>query len=53
MKRQISNLSMFIVILAMFMLFGVQGVVYGQTVSIDPASIESPAAGEQLIVGIH
>ena len=52
MKRQISSLSMFIVILAMFMLFGVQGVVYGQIVSIDPASVESPAAGEQLTVNI-
>ena len=53
MKRQIANLSTFVVILAVFMFLGVQGVVYGQTVSIDPASVESPAAGEQLTININ
>ena len=53
MKRQIANPSKFFVILAVFMLVAVQGVTYGQTVSIDPASIESPAAGEQLTVNIN
>ncbi len=52
MKRQISTLSTFVVILAMFTLLAAQGVAYGQTVSIDPATIESPAAGEQLTVNI-
>ncbi len=53
MKRQIANLSTFVVIFAVFMFLGVQGVVYGQIVSIDPASVESPVAGEQLIVNIN
>ena len=52
MKHQIANPSKFFVILAIFMLVAVQGVTYGQTVSIDPASIESPAAGEQLTANI-
>ncbi len=50
MKRQIANPS--IVILAAFMLLAVQAV-YGQTVSIDPATVESPAAGEQLTLNIN
>ena len=53
MKRQIANPSTFFVILAAFMLFAVQGATYGQTVSIDPATIESPAAGEQLTLNIN
>ena len=53
MKRQIANSSKYFVILAAFMLFAFQGVSYGQTVSIDPASIESPAAGEQLTLNIN
>ena len=52
MKCQIANPSKFFVILAVFMLIAVQGV-YGQTVSIDPATIESPAAGEQLAVNVN
>ena len=52
MKRQIVNPSKFFVILAAFMLLAVQGV-YGQMVSIDPATVESPAAGEQLTVNIN
>ena len=53
MKRQIVNPSTFFVILAAFMLLAVQGVTYGQMVSIDPASVESPAAGEQLTVNVN
>ena len=53
MKRQIANPSKFFVILATFMLFAFQGVTYGQTVSIDPATVESPAAGEQLTLNIN
>ena len=52
MKRQIANPSKYFVILAVFMLLTVQGV-YGQSVSIDPASAESPAAGEQLTLNIN
>ena len=53
MKRQIADPKTFFVILAAFMLIAVQGVTYGQTVSIDPASVESPAAGEQLTLNIN
>ena len=53
MKRQIANPNTFFVILATFILLAVQGVTYGQTVSIDPASVESPAAGEQLTLNIN
>ena len=53
MKRQISNPNKFFVILAIFMLFAFQSVTYGQTVSIDPATVESPAAGEQLTLNIN
>ena len=35
------------------MLFAFQSVTYGQTVSIDPAAIESPATGEQLTLNIN
>ena len=52
MKRQISNPNKYFCILAAFILFAVQGLSYGQTVSIDPATIESPAAGEQLTLNI-
>ena len=53
MKRQIANPNTFFVILAAFMLITVQGVTYGQTVSIDPSSVESPAVGEQLTLNIN
>ena len=52
MKRQIANPSTFFVILAAFMLLAVHSV-YGQMVSIDPATIDSPAAGEQLTLNIN
>ena len=35
------------------MLFAFQSVTYGQTVSIDPATVESPAAEEQLTLNIN
>ena len=41
MKCQIANPNKFYVILATFMLFAFQSVIYGQTVSIDPATVES------------
>ena len=53
MRRQIANPKTFFVILAAFMLLAVQSLTYGQTVSIDPASVESPAAGEQLTLNIN
>ena len=52
MTRQIANPNTFFAIVAVFTLLAAQGVTYGQTVSIDPATIESPAAGEQLTVNI-
>ena len=53
MKRQISNPNKYFFILATFILFAVQSLSYGQTVSIDPATVESPAAGEQLTLNIN
>ena len=53
MKRQISNPNKFFVILATFMFFAFQSVTYSQTVSIDPATVESPVAGEQLTLNIN
>ena len=52
MRRQIANPNTFFVILAAFMLLAVQSLTYGQMVSIDPATIDSPAAGEQLTLNI-
>ena len=53
MKRQVANPNKLFVILAAFMLFAFQSVTYGQTVSIDPATVESPAAEEQLTLNIN
>ena len=53
MRIQIANPSKFFVILAIFLLLTFQSVTYGQTVSIDPATVESPAAGEQLTLSIN
>ena len=52
MRRQIANPNTFFVILAAFMLLAVQSLTYGQMVSIDPVTVESPAAGEQLTLNI-
>ena len=46
-----ANLGMLLVILAVFML--VTAGSYGQVISIEPASVESPAAGEQLTLNIN
>ena len=53
MKNQITDRNMVFVILAALMLFAVQSLSSGQTVSIDPAEVESPAAGEQLAVNVN
>ena len=53
MKGQITHPSKYCFILAALMLFTFQSVIYGQTVSIDPATVESPAAGEQLTLNIN
>ena len=53
MRRQIANPNTFFVILAAFMLLAVQSLAYGQMVSIDPATVDSPAAGESLTVNIN
>ena len=53
MKHQIANPNTFFVTLATFMLLAIQNVTYSQTVSIDPAIVESPAAGEQLTLNIN
>ena len=46
-----ANVGMLLVILAAFMLVTVDS--YGQVISIEPASVESPAAGEQLTLNIN
>ena len=46
-----ANVGMLLVILAAFMLVTVDG--YGQMISIEPASVESPAAGERLTLNIN
>ena len=45
--------SLFSLVTVLMMLFALHGTTYGQTVlSINPADIESPAAGEQLTVNV-
>ena len=55
MKSQIVNRgSLFSFVAVFMMLFALQGTTYGEAVlSIDPAAIESPAAGEQLTVDVN
>ena len=53
MRRQIANPNTFFVILAAFMLLAVQSLTYGQMVSIDPDTVESPAAGGSLTLNIN
>ena len=55
MKSQIVNRgSLFSFVTVFMMLFALQGTTYGEAVfSIDPAAIESPAAGEQLTVDVN
>ena len=45
-----ANLGVVLVILAILMLVTADS--YGQVISIEPASVESPAAGEQLTLNI-
>ena len=55
MKSQIVNRApLFSLVTVLLMLFALHGTTYGQTaLSIDPAAIESPAAGEQLTVNVN
>ena len=55
MKSQIVNRgSLFSFVTVFMMLFALQGTTYGEAVfSIDPAAIESPAAGEQFAVNVN
>ena len=55
MKSQIVNRgSLFSFVTVFMMLFALQGTTYGEAVlSIDPAAIESPAAGEQFTVDVN
>ena len=55
MKSQIVNRApLFSLVTVILMLFALHGTTYGEAVlSIDPAAIESPAAGEQLTVNVN
>ena len=55
MKSQIVNRApLFSLVTVLLMLFALHGTTYGEAVlSIDPAEIESPAAGEQLTVNVN
>ena len=55
MKDQVVNRGLlFSLVTVLMMLFALHGTTYGQTtLSIDPAEIESPAAGEQFAVNVN
>ena len=54
MKDQLFNRKIMFSLLAVVMCLGFTAMSYGQAVvSVDPATVESPAAGEQLIVNIN
>ncbi len=54
MKDQLFNRKVFLSLLAVVMCLGFTAMSYGQVVvSVDPATVESPAAGEQLMVNIN
>ncbi len=54
MKDQLFNRKIFLSLLAVVMCLGFTAMSYGQAVvSVDPAEVESPAAGEQLMVKIN
>ena len=55
MKSQMINRApLFSLVTVLLMLFALHGTTYGQTaLSINPAAIESPAAGEQLTVNVN
>ena len=52
-QKMVNRGSLFSLVTVLMMLFALHGTTYGQAVvSIDPADIESPAAGEQLTVNV-
>ena len=54
MKDQLFNRKILFSLLAVVMCLGFTAMSYGQVVvSVDPATVESPAAGEQLMVNIN
>ena len=54
MKDQLFNRKIFFSLLAVVMCFGFTAMSYGQAVvSVDPAEVESPAAGEELMVNVN
>ena len=54
MKDQLFNRKILFSLLAVVMCFGFTAMSYGQAVvSVDPAEVESPAAGEELMVSIN
>ena len=54
MKDQLFNRKVFLSLLAVVMCLGFTAMSYGQAVvSVDPATVESPAAGEELMVNIN
>ena len=54
MKNQLFNRKVFFSLLAVVMFLGLTAMSYGQVVvSVEPAEVESPAAGEELMVNIN
>ena len=54
MKDQLFNRKIFFSLLAVVMCLGFTAMSYGQAVvSVDPAEVESPAAGEELMVNVN
>ena len=54
MKDQLFNRKILFSLLAVVMCLGFTAMSYGQAVvSVDPAEVESPAAGEELMVNIN
>ena len=54
MRNQLFNRKVLFSLLAVVMCFGFTAMSYGQaTVSVEPAEVESPAAGEELMVSIN
>ena len=54
MRNQLFNRKVFFSLLAVVMFLGLTAMSYGQAVvSVEPAEVESPAAGEELMVSIN
>ena len=54
MRNQLFHRKVFFSLLAVVMCFGFTAMSYGQaTISVEPAEVESPAAGEELMVSIN